>query len=245
LRLRGIAMAETKTDKLKIFLSYSRRDNDFADQLAAVLAAQGFQVVIDRADIDAAERWKERLGQLILGSDIVVFVLSPDSAQSPICEWEVEQAMRHRKRIIPVLCRSLEGKRPPAPLRDLNYIHFYPDKEVPGSGFGTGQVRLVTALSVDVEWLREHSRLQGLATRWQADNRSADLLVRGSELAACKAWRDRRPANAPELTDLQRAFLAASEEEAAARASAERKRLDEIAAAQAERRKPSRTVKRL
>jgi hypothetical protein len=98
----------------------------------SVLAAQGFQVVIDRADIDAAERWKERLGQLILGSDIVVFVLSPDSVQSPICEWEVDEAMRHRKRIIPVLCRSLEGKQPPVPLRDLNYIYFYPDKEVPG-----------------------------------------------------------------------------------------------------------------
>jgi hypothetical protein len=48
-------------------------------------------------------------------------------------------------------------------------------------------------------------------------------------------WRDRRPANAPELTALQRAILAASEEAETARASAERKRLEEMAAAQAAR----------
>ena len=61
-----------------MLVSYSRRDVDFADQLVHVLADRGFEVVIDRKDIDAAERWKERLGQLILQSDIIVFVLSPD-----------------------------------------------------------------------------------------------------------------------------------------------------------------------
>jgi hypothetical protein len=61
--------------------------------------------------------------------------------------------------------------------------------------------------------------------------------VHGSELASYLAWRDRRPADALELTALQREFLGASEAEEAARASAERKRLDEIAVAQAERQK--------
>jgi hypothetical protein len=233
-------MAETRRttgDNLKVFVTYSRRDLDFADQLVAVLEWQGIQAVIDRKGIQGAERWEERLGQLILESDIVVFVLSPDSADSDICAWEVEEATRRGKRIIPVICRPLEGKQPHTRLRDLDYIYFYPEKDVPGSGFGTGQVRLVDALSVDVKWLREHTRLEELAARWEANSRPADLLVRGSELLACKAWRDRRPGNAPELTDLQRAFLAVSEEEEMARASAEQKRLDEIATAQAARQK--------
>jgi hypothetical protein len=233
-------MAETGRttgSKLKVFVSYSRRDLDFADQLVAVLESQGFQTFIDRTGIYGAEQWEERLGQLILQGDTVVFLLSPDSAESDVCAWEVDEAIRRGKRIIPVLCRPLEGKRPHARLRDLNYIYFYPEKDVPGSGFGTGQARLVEALSVDFEWLRDHTRLEGLAARWQANGRQADSLLRGSELSACKAWRDRRPANAPELTDLQRAFLATSEEEDTARASAERKRLDEMATAQAARQK--------
>lgn len=228
----GGAMAD---DKLKVFISYSRRDLDFADQLVAVLEWLRFRPIIDRKGIHGAEKWEERLGQLILESDSVVFVLSPDSAASKVCGWEVEEAARRGKRIIPVLCRPLEGQQPHPRLRDLNYIHFYADKNVPGSGFGTGQVRLVEALSVDVSWLREHTRLEELAARWERDGRPLDLLARGSELRACLLWRDRRPANAPELTDLQRRFLVASEDEEAARTSAERKRLDDINTAQAER----------
>ena len=223
--------------KPKVFISYSRQDLAFADQLVAVLEWQGFLPIIDRKGIYGAERWEERLGQLILEADIVVFVLSPDSAASEVCAWEVEKAAGRGKRIIPVLCRPLEGTQPHPRLRDLNYIYFYPEKDMPGSGFGTGQVRLIEALSVDIDWLREHTRLEELAARWDANSRPADQLLRGSELSAYKGWRDRRPANAPELTALQRAFLGSSEDEETSRESAERKRNEEMAAANAERAK--------
>lgn len=219
-------------DKLKVFVSYSRRDLDFADQIVAVLSWQGFLPVIDRKGIHGAENWKQRLGQLILESEIVVFVLSPDSAASEICGWEVEEAVRRGKRIIPILCRPLEDQVPHDILRDLNYIHFYADEDLPGSGFGTGLVRFIEALSVDMGWLREHTRLEELAARWDDSDRDTDLLVRGSELEACNSWRDRRPANASELTVLQRDFLAASDEQEAARANTERRRLEEVGAAQ-------------
>src|SRR5262245_43977695 len=151
--------------KLKVFISYSRRDLAFADQLVAVLEWQGFQPIIDRKGIHGAEKWEQRLGQLILESNIVVFVLSPDSAASDVCAWEVERAVERGKPIVPVLCYPLDGKQPHRHLRDLNYIHFYEEPSVPGSGFGTGQVRLIEALSVDVAWLREHTRLEELAAR--------------------------------------------------------------------------------
>jgi len=64
-------------------------------------------------------------------------VLSRASATSPICGWEVEEAVRLSKRILPVVCGSLEGSSPPAQLQDLNYIYyFYREPETPGSGFG-------------------------------------------------------------------------------------------------------------
>jgi len=207
--------------QLKVFISYSRRDLAFADQLVAVLDWQGFEAIIDRKGIHGAENWEQRLGQLILSADIAVFVLSPDSAASEVCAWEVEEAARRGKRIVPVLCRPLEGAQPHRLLRDLNYVHFYEDKDVPSSGFGSGLLKLVDALSVDVAWLREHTRLEELAARWEGSGRSADMLLRGSELGSYKAWRDRRPAIAPELTVLQRAFLGASEEEEEARAAVE------------------------
>ncbi|HUS96577.1 MAG TPA: TIR domain-containing protein, partial [Hyphomicrobiaceae bacterium] len=223
--------------KLKVFISYSRQDLGFADQLVSFLEWQEFQAVIDRKGIHGAEKWEARLGQLILEADIVVFVLSPNSAASDVCRWEVEEADRRRKRIIPVLCRPLDGAQPPDRLRDLNYIYFYEEPDTPGSGFATGLLRLLDALSVDIDWVREHTRLEELATRWDVNGQPEDQLVRGSELAGYKAWRGRRPATAPELTDLQRNFLGASEGAEAARESAERRQLEAMAAAQAERSK--------
>src|SRR5262245_26308358 len=63
-------------DKLRVFISYSREDLDFADQLAAALDSSGFECFIDREGISGGEAWKRRLGNLISEADTVVFVLS-------------------------------------------------------------------------------------------------------------------------------------------------------------------------
>jgi hypothetical protein len=70
--------------KLRVFISYSRDDLDFADELDAALNTYGFKCLIDRHDISGGEDWKRRLGNLIRQADTVVFVLSPSSARSPI-----------------------------------------------------------------------------------------------------------------------------------------------------------------
>ena len=122
--------------KLKVFISYSRDDLDFADQLDIALRLLGFETALDRHAISGGEEWRQRLATLIREADTVVFVLSASSADSEVCAWEVEEALRLRKRIIPVVSRSLSGVRPPANLQNLNYIFFYQDPKSPGSGFG-------------------------------------------------------------------------------------------------------------
>jgi hypothetical protein len=105
--------ASSDKGKLRVFISYSRDDLNFADQLDAALNACGFECLIDRHGISGGEDWKRRLGNLISEADTVVFVLSPSSARSEICDWEVEEATRLSKRILPVNCRPLEGVSPP------------------------------------------------------------------------------------------------------------------------------------
>jgi TPR repeat protein len=222
--------------KLRVFISYSRDDLEFADQLNAALDACGFECFIDRQGISGGEDWKRRLGNLISEADTVVFVLSPTSARSEICVWEVEEAARLGKRILPVNCRPLEGASPPPQLRERNYIFFHADpKAAPGSGFGTGLAKLIAALNTDFDWLREHTRYLQRATEWDRGGRPANRLLSGDDIAEAKAWVARRPKNAPEPTALHLDFIRASEEEAEARSSAQRKQLEAMAAAQAER----------
>lgn len=223
--------------KLRVFISYSRDDLDFADQLDAALDLYAFDCTIDRQGISGGEDWRKRLGDLIRNADTVIFVLSPSSAKSEICAWEVDEAARFGKRIIPVNCRPLDGNQPPQRLRELNYIYFYADPKSPGSGFGTGLQRLVSALNADLDWLREHTRLLQRAGEWVAGGKPVNRLLSGADIAAAKRWAAIQPKDAPAPTAEHLDFIRASEQEEEARTNAERQQLATMAAAQDERAK--------
>ena len=92
----------------KVFISYSRKDSAFAEQLVSALSERQFSAYLDTKDIAPGEPWQKRLGKLILAADAVVFLLSPDAVKSPICRWEVEEAGRRQKRVLPVVHRPTE-----------------------------------------------------------------------------------------------------------------------------------------
>jgi hypothetical protein len=221
--------------KLSVFISYSRDDLDFADELEAALRACGFGTSLDRHSISGGEEWKRRLESLIRQADTIVFILSPSSTTSSTCSWEVETAAGLGKRIVPILCRPLDNAVAPQRLQDLNYIFFYKEAKAPDSGFGRGLAQLVDALNTDLDWLREHTRLLLRATEWDAGGRAQNRLLSGGDIPAAKTWALSQPKGAPEPTVLQREFIRASEEAEDARLLDQRRRLEEIDTAQKER----------
>jgi len=226
---RPMAESAQQGGKLNVFISYSRRDLAFADQLDACLQLGGFETTIDRRAISGGEDFKARLGALIRDADTVLFVLSRSSAQSRVCAWEVEEAIRLGKRIIPVLRRPLGDARPPQQLAALDYIHFYAEPKFPGSGFGAGLLKLASALNTDLDWLREHTRYLRLAKEWEEVGKPADRrLLSAADITQAKAWAGSRPTKAPEVTALQFNFIEASETEDDRRKSAEAQRLREV-----------------
>jgi WD40 repeat protein len=215
------------TGRFNVLIAYSRDDLNFADQLALALGMHNFEITIDRQGISGGEDWKSRLGALIRDADTIAFVLSPSSARSDVCKWEVEQAVQLGKRIIPVLCRPLEGIAPPPELSRWNYIFFYEELRLSGSGFGRGLLELVAALKTDLDWLREHTRLLQRATEWHVGGRPSNRLLSGEDIAAAREWAGRRPKDAPEPTALHLDFVRASEGFESQRQSEERRRLEE------------------
>ena len=214
-------------DKISVFISYSRDDLAFADQLDAALRLHKFGVVLDRKGISPGEPWQPRLGAMIRDADTVAFILSPASAASPVCKWEVAEAVRLGKRIVPVLCRPLGDATAPEQLAERNYIYFYDEPDYPGSGFGTGLVRLVETLETDLDWLREGTRLLQRSSEWDEGRRSDGRLLFGDSIAAAKGWLARQPSNAPPPTTLLLDYIRASEEHDTRRQSEERQRLAE------------------
>src|SRR5215468_11031495 len=108
--------------ELWVFISYSRKDEDFAQDLLAGLRVAGFEPYLDKHDIAAGEDWEARLGRLIEAADTVVFVISPDAVASERCAWEVERTVNLKKRLLPIVCRRVEEAQVPPRLKQLNYI---------------------------------------------------------------------------------------------------------------------------
>src|SRR5215472_2686220 len=190
-------MADPAAEKLKVFVSYSRKDSaEFADELLAGLKVAGFAPFLDRHDIAAGEPWEVRLGGLIEQSDTVVFIVSPEAVKSERCVWEVDRTIELSKRLLPVIFKSVPDHEIPKRLSRLQFVRFDT-----GRGITRPLAELAEALNQDLDWIREHTRLGELARRWEGRKRSESLLLRGDDLDAAKAWVAARKVGAPEITD--------------------------------------------
>ena len=208
-------------EKLKVFISYSRKDSAaFADELVAGLEYGGFAPFLDRHDIVAGEEWEARLGGLIEQSDTVVFIVSPEAIKSDRCVWEVDKTLALSKRLLPVIHIAVPDNLIPEKLSRLQFVRFDA-----GRGVTRPLQELADALRQDLNWIREHTRLGEIATRWDRRGRPKSLLLRGDDIDAAKKWMAARNAAAPEITDAQRAFIRASEEAEATQVGKERAQL--------------------
>jgi hypothetical protein len=86
-----------------IFISYSKRNIDFARHLRTGLQKAGFSVWMDEAQLIASERWWPTIEQSINGCGAFIIIMSPESKESDWVEREILYAERLRKPIFPVL----------------------------------------------------------------------------------------------------------------------------------------------
>jgi hypothetical protein len=88
-----------------IFISYSRRDQEFVARLAADLDAQVAGVWFDQSAIQAGENWHNEIMEGISDCKAFVLILSPASMESRYVREEVKKALDLGKTIFPILYR--------------------------------------------------------------------------------------------------------------------------------------------
>ena len=221
---------EPEEPRTRVFISYSRADAPFVAQLSRSLTDHGYVADFDRSEedpaglhlgISAQDEWWQRLEEMIAAAEVVVFVVSPASAASRVCNDELAYAGNLGKRTIPLLRRQIDFDRAPERLRALNVKLSFED-DAPAD-FARSLVRLCAELDLDVEWHRHGARLGQMAQQWAKDGRTGAQLLRSGAIAAANAWAARRPASAPMPGQLLLEFLEASrakEEEDQARIAA-------------------------
>ena len=165
----------------RLMISYSHRDKEFVQKLYNCLLAQGFSpedIWVDWEGIPISAEWMKEITKGIQTSDVFLFVISPDSVKSEVCQQEIEIATQSNKRFIPIQYRSV-GEEVQA--HNKIYSHQYLtiqneedlDQNIPV---------LVKSINTDLDWLAQHTRLYNRALEWESKNHNDSYLVRGPDL---------------------------------------------------------------
>ena len=87
----------------QVFISYARKDSDFARLLSQALCAEGFKTWIDIGAIQIGAIWREEIVNAIEVSSYFVVILSVHSIQSENVVKELSIAESSDKAILPIL----------------------------------------------------------------------------------------------------------------------------------------------
>jgi len=193
------------------FLSYSRRDRELADRLAAVLEERGKDVWVDVQDIPAASRWRDELARAIEVSDAVIALVTPAWVASENCRQEIEHADAAGKRIVPLLATATGSI--PEVLTARQWVELGAEPDWAGAAD-----EIVAAIETDLPYVRAHARYLEESQRWGASGRDRGFLLRGGELRAAEEWlATRSERREPRPTAEQIAFVQASRSDATRR----------------------------
>jgi WD40 repeat protein len=209
-------MASSAKTSTKVFISYSRKDDKFTRKLYEGLEAHKMITWVDWEDIPLTADWMEEIRDAIESSDAFVFVLSPDSVESEICQKELEIALANNKRLVPILHRELTRKQLDSihpELAATNWV-FMREKD----NFKATLNQLVEVMNTDLDWVKEHTRLLERAIEWDRRSRNTDFTLRGADLEDAEHWLTKAKRNRkPIPTMLQNEYILVSRREFAQR----------------------------
>ena len=150
-----------------VFISYAREEQGFVGRLHAALAANKRETWVDWEKIPPTADWWQEICLGIENADNFIFVLSPHSVQSRVCKEELEHAVLHKKRLIPIIHSQVSRDQIPKVLRSINWIYFQDADD-----FDKSLQTLIGAIDIDLEWVKTHTNFVTKSTEWARKNRN-------------------------------------------------------------------------
>ncbi len=209
-----------------VFISYSRKDGQFVQQLNTALVEENRVVWVDWQGIPAGEDWWVEIIHGIENAETFVTVISSNWLTSEICHQELEHALHNNKRVIPLIHQQVDGdieKRVKGDwmdkpyeqlarsnwdqIRQLNWIFVDSD-----DSFKTGFTRLLAAIDEDQPHLKAHTRYQRRALEWKRSNENPSFLLLGDDLIFAEKWLEtaKQEDKTPHPTDLHQHYIESS-----------------------------------
>jgi len=167
----------------EVFISYPRKNASIVHRIHAALVGAGRKPWIDWSDIPPSARWMEEIRAAIDAANDLVVVLSPAALDSKTCRQEWEHALRHNKRLIPVVVADVPPDDVPEAVRSLNWVYCREQDDLDAAVSA-----IVTSLDVDLAQVKMHTRVLVRAQEWVGRSRDDSYLLRGADLKEALVW---------------------------------------------------------
>jgi hypothetical protein len=182
-----------------IFISYSRVDRGFVKELGTALKLAELGIWVDHDNIPIATNWKMEVAEGIRAAHTFVFVISSHSLSSEPCGWELQQARRHGRRVIPI-CAHHDFEHESLKRAGLSVINYISFERQP---FPEATEQLVKAIGTDLSDVKNYNRLYSQAYDWSNHGRQQHLLLKREQHREFKKWQQTRQIKSNGTTTLQ------------------------------------------
>lgn len=186
------------SNRIRLFVSYSRRDKRVIKPLVSRLGAR-FDLWIDWEDIPAGADWEQEIERGIAQADVFLFFLTENSASSEWCNRELDKALALGKRVIPILFDREPPYTIPDACRRIQYC--FPEQVA----------SLDAILERRKDDARSHADILLKALHWQRRGKPQDLLLHGKALKNAVLWLRSSDDDPPLPTHLHREYVLSSQ----------------------------------
>ena len=170
-----------------VFISYGRADSKaFATQLHQRLTEQGFNVWFDQNDIPLGVDFQEQIYDGIEKAHNFLFIIAPHSVKSAYCLKEILWAVKHNKRIIPLLHvepKDCWDKMHPT-IGKINWVYFREEQD----NFETGFTGLINLMQRHADYVEQHTQFLVKALEWEQQQKRTSCLLIGEERQQAESW---------------------------------------------------------
>ena len=187
-----------------VFISYSRKDQAFVKKLFDALTDQKRETWVDWEGIPPTAEWLAEVYAAIDAANAFIYVISPDSTSSEICQLELKHAINQNKRLIPVLLKEVDPGKLHEQVSKINWLRMDEDNVYSSLN------NLLAALDTDLDWVKDHTRLTVRASEWDQHDRDDSRLFRGKNLESAEQWFAAAPDKSLDPTSLQSLYITAS-----------------------------------
>lgn len=197
-----------------VFISYSRKDKEFVRRLNDSLDASEIEAWVDWEGIPPSSDWMDEITRAIEGSDAFLFVISPDSLASKVCGEELELGIKYNKKLVPILLRDpAPGTTMHEKLSSHNWVYLREHDD-----YEAGIARVLESVNVDLDWIRQHTRLLQRAREWESKDQNSSFLLQGADLDEAERWRSEAASDSNrKVVPLQTEYIDASRKTATKR----------------------------